>query len=112
MSSVPEPPGPDTLREVVRIDDGQIRSHLDQVVRESVEQTLNALLDAEADALCNARKYERSPDRLDTRGRRRWPLTPVGKRNADALRPFRVGRSIKDAHDALAQGRRMLVHPE
>jgi transposase-like protein len=60
----------DSFREVIRIDEGQIKSHVDQVVRESVEQTLNALLDAEADALCGARKYERSPDRQDTRAGR------------------------------------------
>src|SRR5262245_64928631 len=57
----------DSFREVIRIDDGQIKSHVDQVGRESVEQTLNALLDAEADALCGAKRYERSPDRVDTR---------------------------------------------
>ena len=33
----------------------------------SVEETLNGMLDAEADRLCQARRYERSPDRLDTR---------------------------------------------
>ena len=110
MSSVPEAPA--KALPLIQVDQAEVEKHIDAVVRDSVEATLNALLDAEADALCNARKYERSPDRLDTRGRRRWPLTPVGKRNADALRPFRVGRSIKDAHDALAQGRRMLVHPE
>jgi transposase-like protein len=32
-----------------------------------VEQTLNALLDAEADALCGAKRYERNPERIDTR---------------------------------------------
>jgi len=52
---------------VVRVDDGQLRSHVDGVVRETVEQTLNTLLDAEADALCGAKRYERSPERLDTR---------------------------------------------
>jgi putative transposase len=36
-------------------------------VRAQVEQTLNALLDAEADRLCGASRYERSPDRQDTR---------------------------------------------
>jgi transposase-like protein len=40
---------------------------VDGVVRETVEQTLNALLDAEADALCGAKRYERNPERLDTR---------------------------------------------
>jgi putative transposase len=36
-------------------------------VRSTVEETLNALLDAEADRLCGARKYERSEGRKDTR---------------------------------------------
>ena len=36
-------------------------------MRASVEETLNALLDAEADAICGAQRYERSPDRQDTR---------------------------------------------
>ena len=52
---------------VVRVDDGQLRSHVDGVVRDTVEQTLNALLDAEADALCGAKRYERNPERLGTR---------------------------------------------
>src|SRR5262249_26845705 len=55
------------FREVSRIDEGQSKSHVDEVVRASVEQTLNALLAAEAEALCGARRYQRSPDRVDTR---------------------------------------------
>ena len=52
---------------VVRIDDGRIQAHLDEVVRSTVEEALNALLDAEADHRCGARKYERSEGRKDTR---------------------------------------------
>ena len=52
---------------VVQIDDAKIRAHLDEVVRATVEETLNALLDAEADHLCGARKYERTEGRKDTR---------------------------------------------
>jgi transposase-like protein len=37
------------------------------VVRQSVEETLNGLLEAEADELCGAKRYERSIERLDTR---------------------------------------------
>src|SRR5581483_356726 len=48
-------------------DEQQVQQHLDSLVRTSVEQTLNALLDAEADVLCGAKRYERSPERLDTR---------------------------------------------
>jgi putative transposase len=65
MSSVPEiPTQPLPL---LQVDQQQIHQHLDNLVRDSVEQTLNALLDAEADELCGARKYERSPNRVDTR---------------------------------------------
>jgi putative transposase len=52
---------------VVQIDEGKIQAHLDEVVRSTVEETLNALLDAEADQLCGARKYERAEGRKDTR---------------------------------------------
>ena len=55
------------LGPVVQIDEGRIQAHLDEVVRATVEETLNALLDAEADRLCGARKYERTEGRKDTR---------------------------------------------
>jgi len=55
------------LSDVIKIEEGKIRQHLDEVVRQSVEETLNGLLDAEADELCGAKRYERSPERLDTR---------------------------------------------
>ena len=58
---------PSPLGHVITIDDERIKSHLDRVVRGSVEETLNALLDAEADRLCNAQRYERSEARRDTR---------------------------------------------
>ncbi len=50
------------LASVVQIDEQKIQDHLGQVVRGTVEQTLNALLEAEADALCGARRYERAGD--------------------------------------------------
>ena len=52
---------------VIRIEEEKIRSHVGEVVRETVEQTLNGLLQAEADELCGAKRYARSPERLDTR---------------------------------------------
>ena len=58
---------PSPLGNVITIDDERIKNHLDRVVRGSVEETLNALLDAEADRLCNAQRYERSEARRDTR---------------------------------------------
>ena len=58
---------PSPLNNVITIDDERIKNHLDRVVRGTVEETLNALLDAEADRLCNAQRYERSEARRDTR---------------------------------------------
>src|SRR5262245_39732580 len=58
---------PSPLGNVISIDDERIKNHLDRVVRGTVEETLNALLDAEADRLCNAQRYERSEARRDTR---------------------------------------------
>ena len=52
---------------VIQVDEQQVRSHVEEVVRSSVQETLNGLLDAEADQLCGAKRYERSPDRVDTR---------------------------------------------
>lgn len=52
---------------LIQINEEEIRSHLDVVVRGTVEETLNGLLDAEADRLCQASRYERTVDRQDTR---------------------------------------------
>ena len=55
------------LSKVIRIDESDIQQHLGKLVRGSVEETLNQMLDAEADAMCQAQRYEHSPDRIDTR---------------------------------------------
>lgn len=55
------------LSKVIQIDETQIRDHLGELVRGTVEETLNKLLDAEADQLCNASRYERTEARKDTR---------------------------------------------
>ena len=54
------------LGKVIDIDEGKIQDHLGEVVPGTVEETLNGLLDAEADRLCNAGRYERSKERRDT----------------------------------------------
>jgi transposase-like protein len=56
-----------TMGQVIQIDEGRIRDHLGEMVRGTVEEALNAMLDAEADALCGAARYERSEGRKDTR---------------------------------------------
>ena len=51
----------------LRVDETKLRGHVDEVVRSSVEETLNALLDVEADQICRAQRYERSAERVDGR---------------------------------------------
>jgi hypothetical protein len=58
---------PNQLGNVISIDDERIKAHLDRVVRGTVEEMLNSLLNAEPDRLCNAGRYERSEARRDTR---------------------------------------------
>ena len=55
------------LDKVIKIDEEKIHEHLGELVRGTVEETLNKLLDAEAEQLCNAARYERTEARKDTR---------------------------------------------
>ena len=48
---------------IIQLNEDLIKHDLKDLVRNSVEETLNALLDKEADELVNAEKYERSSDR-------------------------------------------------
>ena len=43
------------LKDAIRVDQGQLRGHIDEVLRSSVEETLNGLLQAEADQICGRR---------------------------------------------------------
>src|ERR1700739_3059065 len=55
------------LSNVIGIDDERVREHLGRIVRGTVEETLNAMLEAEADRLCNAERYEQTETRRDQR---------------------------------------------
>ena len=48
---------------IIQFDDAMFESKLDALVRVKVEQTINAMLDAEADEIANAARYERKTDR-------------------------------------------------
>lgn len=52
---------------IIEIHEEQVRGHLRELVRGSVEETLNLLLDQEAEELVGAGRYERSEHRKDTR---------------------------------------------
>ncbi|NLZ66995.1 MAG: hypothetical protein GX910_05045 [Clostridiaceae bacterium] len=52
---------------IIQLNEGVIKEELNELVRKSVEDTLNVLLEEEADRLTNARRYERTAARKDTR---------------------------------------------
>ena len=59
----------------MRVDEEQLQGHVDEAVRTSVEENLNGLLEAEADRPCGAERYERAPNRTDSRaGHYAWKL--------------------------------------
>jgi putative transposase len=55
------------MENVISIDTERIHRHLGEIVRDTVEETLNGLLEAEARQLCGADRYERTEGRKDTR---------------------------------------------
>jgi len=52
---------------IIQINQDMIRKELGDLVKGTVEETLNHLLDEEADRLCGAKRYERSEERKDYR---------------------------------------------
>jgi len=55
------------LRNVIKINESRIQDHLGEMVRSTIEETLNAMLDTEADHLCGAKRYERNAGRTNGR---------------------------------------------
>jgi putative transposase len=55
------------MENIIQINEEQIKNQLGELVRGTVEDTLNSLLDKEADALCSAQKHERTLDRKNYR---------------------------------------------
>ena len=90
------------LGNVISINQDQINEHLGEIVRNTVEETLNGLLDAEADQLCNAKRYERTSGRRDTRAGsyRRSLETKAGKvsLNVPKLRSLPFETAIIDRY--------------
>lgn len=54
-------------KKIIQLNEDAIKNELGDLVRQSVDNTLNAMLDEEADRLTNARRYERTAARKSTR---------------------------------------------
>lgn len=55
------------MDKIIEVNEQFIKDQLGELVRGSVEETLNSLLDKEADRLCGAERYEHTDARTDTR---------------------------------------------
>src|SRR4029450_11371457 len=62
-----EKPETKPMGQVIQIDEARIQDHLGEMVRGTVEEVLNAMLDAEADQLCGAGGDGRGEAQKDTR---------------------------------------------
>ena len=68
---------------IIEINEEKVKNHLGEYVRQTVEDTLNALLDEEAAAICKAQKYEHTEKRVGNRAGHyeRKLLTKTGEVN-------------------------------
>jgi putative transposase len=55
------------MGKIIEVNEQFVKDQLGELVRGSVEETLNGLLDKEADRLCGAERYEHTDARSDTR---------------------------------------------
>ena len=66
---------------IITLDEETLKAEMREVVRETVEQVINGILDAQADELVNAGRYERTDERQAWRSGHytRGLLTQAGK---------------------------------
>ena len=100
------------MGQVIQIDEARIRDHLGEMVRGTVEETLNAMLDAEADQLCGAGRYERSqarqaPGLAITSGR----CKPAPARSISGSRSYGARPSRRQLSNVIAGGRARSRNP-
>jgi hypothetical protein len=84
------------MGQVIQIDEARIRDHLGEMVRGTVEETLNAMLDAEAAGLgvTSAVKLHRIPVLAVTSGRcRPAPATSIPRYRSCGAKPSRLRSS-------------------
>lgn len=88
--------------QILQVDENMLETRLDRLVSEKVEQLLNAMLDAEADEITGAARYERTGDRKAYRaGHYERDLTV--KRDRDPQGPEAQGCAVRVGGDRTIQ---------
>ena len=88
-------------KEIIQFDQAMFESKLDRMVREKVEQIVNRMLDAEADEIASASRYER------TGGRKAYRAGHYGRRVT-----AKAGGQPKCAYFRALPGRNALKQPK
>ena len=52
------------MADIIHLNQEEFKSQLSEIIKNSVEEPLNAMLDAEADQITRVHKYERNEERL------------------------------------------------
>ena len=101
MASVGEGSEKGNIRNVIRIDEGEIRNHLDGLVKTSVEEVLNQYLDHDPDKQCPGEDepgdQEANPGSWQLPGRA--VRFDAGIRQAEACRGDPVGIEALPGHE-------------
>lgn len=83
-------------KEIIQFDQAMFETKLDTMVREKVERIVNAMLDAEADEIANAARYERTGERKAYRaGHYERKLTAKGQTRFEGAQAQRRGLRIR-----------------
>ena len=86
---------------IIQIDQHMLETRLDRLVTQKVTEILNAMLDAEADEIAGASRYERSGGRKAYRaGRYRRGLTAKAERVAMEMEGRRLGADARCLREA------------
>ena len=83
---------------IVQLNEGVIKSELKELVRGSVEETLNELLEAEAEKLTQAARYERNEQRQGYRSGHYSRSLTTSSRDVTLKVPKLKGISFESHH--------------
>jgi len=55
------------LKVAFQVDEGRVKSFLEEKMRGTIKEMINGMHDPEVDSLCQAQKYQRTPERQTSR---------------------------------------------
>ena len=90
-------------KKVVQINEKELQQHFSTLVADTVQEVLNQVLDAEANEMVGAARYERSTDRQDYRSGSYARKLQTKAGGSDAEHPQASGAGVPDGHNRALQ---------